>query len=46
MKLSVPLCMKDQGWYSQTVTKLETANFSHPFYGTPICAIYITFELL
>ena len=34
------------GLYSQKVTKLETANFSHPFYRTPLCTIFITFELL
>ena len=35
------------GQYSQKVTKfIETAKFNHPFYGTPICTICITFELL
>ena len=32
------------GRYSQNVTKLETANFSHPFYGTPCVNTFITFE--
>ena len=32
------------GWYSRKVTKLETANFSHLFYGTPRVNTFITFE--
>ena len=30
------------GRYSQKVTKLETANFSHPVYGTPRVNTFIT----
>ena len=30
------------GRYSQKVTKLETANFSHPFYGTPRFNTFMT----
>ena len=35
---------KDRGRYSQKVTNLETANFSHPFYGTPCVNTFITFQ--
>ena len=27
----------DIGWYSQKVTKLDTANFSHPFLWNTTC---------
>ena len=37
--------VKIYGRYSEKVTKLETANVSHPFYGT-LCTIFIAFELL
>ena len=44
--ISTCTCITDFGRYSRKVTKLETANFSHPFYETPLCTIFITFELL
>ena len=34
------------GRYSQKVTKLETANFSHPFYGTLLVTRFMEHHVL
>ena len=39
-------CKTVNGWYSRRVTNFSDCYFTHPCYGTPLCTIFITFELL